>query len=436
MPSLFRAIARLLQDQRGVSAMIVAIALPALVGFGALGAETGLWFTIKLHNQSAADAAAISAAYEVVAGKTDVASDLTPAAGEAANRNGYKGSSPAVVYPYSDAMASNGIAVTLQQSQRAILATMFLTEVNVATKAVAVIEVLDHPCILALAGSGTGLEVLSGAHLSMPNCSAAANSIGAGAIELQDTTSSVTAATLVTAGEISLQGSLIDPAAAPPEFALGSPAMIGAPIIADPYAATLTHTLIVAGMASAPTCRPLSSRHIVGNCKASTWTVRSGHTVDLSPGTYWLTGNLTVQKGGTLECSTCNDALGQGVTIILTTTNTTGGAVGNVDISTGAAVTLRAPGSGTFSGILLIQDPLASSSASTNGLEGGPGMKLIGLLYFPKTTVAFQGNPAAACALLVANQVLIVGASDFSTSGCPGHGLAKLATVNTVVLAE
>jgi hypothetical protein len=274
MPSLYRAIARILQDQRGVSAMIVAIALPALVGFGALGAETGLWFTIKLHNQSAADAAAISVAYEVIASKTDVASDLTPAASEAATRNGYTGSLPAVVYPYSDAMTSNGIAVTLQQSQRAILATMFLTEVNVATKAVAVIEVLDHPCILALGGSGTGLGILSGAHLDTPNCPAAANSIGTGAIELQDTTSSVSAATLVTAGEISLQGSPIDPAAAPPGFALGSPAMIGAPTIADPYAATLTHTFIVAGMASAPTCKPLSSGHITGNCKAGTWTVR------------------------------------------------------------------------------------------------------------------------------------------------------------------
>jgi hypothetical protein len=63
-------------------------------------------------------------------------------------------------------------------------------------------------------------------------------------------------------------------------------------------------------------------------------------------------------------------------------------------------------------------------------------MKLIGLLYFPKTTVAFQGNPGATCTLLVANQVVIVGASDFSASGCPGAGLTKLPTVNTVALAE
>jgi len=38
--------------------------------------------------------------------------------------------------------------------------------------------------------------------------------------------------------------------------------------------------------------------------------------------------------------------------------------------------------------------------------------------------------------VLVANQVVIVGASNFDTSGCPGVGLANLPTVNTVTLAE
>jgi hypothetical protein len=37
-----------------------AIALPSLIGFGALGVETGMWYRIKAQNQSAADAAAIS----------------------------------------------------------------------------------------------------------------------------------------------------------------------------------------------------------------------------------------------------------------------------------------------------------------------------------------------------------------------------------------
>jgi len=248
----------------------------------------------------------------------------------------------------------------------------------VVTKAAAVIEMLDNPCILILDGSNTGIAVQPGAHLDMPNCSAVANSISTNAIALQDITSSIAAATVVTAGEISMQGNPIDPFAARPQIARGSPAMIGAPSIADPYAATLTHTSLVAGMASAPTCKSLNSGQISGNCKADDWTVRSGYSVDLSPGTYWLTGELVVQPGGTLQ--------GQGVTIVLTT-NPTRGTVGTVDISSGSVVTLQAPNSGTFSGILFLQDPLASGS--TNTLEGGTSMKLTGLLYFPKTTVCF-----------------------------------------------
>src|SRR6516165_8290747 len=94
--SLLGAIAPILHDDRGVSAAIVAVALPSLIGLGALGVETGAWFTTKLHNQSGADAAAISSAGEVIAGKTNVINDLAPAAGEAAARNGYNGGTPVI----------------------------------------------------------------------------------------------------------------------------------------------------------------------------------------------------------------------------------------------------------------------------------------------------------------------------------------------------
>ena len=289
----------------GASATIVAIAFPVLIGFGALGAETGVWFTFKLRSQSAADAAALAAAYEVIAGRTNVTVDLTPAASEAAVRNGYNGGMPAVIYPYSDATVSNGVAANLQQTLGAVLASMFLTEVKVATKAVA-IEALDNPCILALAGSGTALEIQPGTHLAMPNCSAVANSIGASAIELKDTSGSVTAATLVTAGEVSLKGSPIDPMAPPPEFLLASPAMIGGPSVADPYASTLTHGFLISAMPTAAGCAASSTATLTtysGNCVVAgtsltttsikltgntqivgSWTVLAGQTVDRRPG--------------------------------------------------------------------------------------------------------------------------------------------------------
>ena len=170
--SLSSAIAWILHDDRGISGTVVTIALPGLIGFGALGVETGLWYTIKFRNQSAADAAAISAAYEVLAGKTDVTGDLTPAASEAATQNGYTGTTPAaVIYPYSDSLVSNGVAVALEQTQGTFLASMFLSGVKIATKSVAVIEVLENPCILALGTSGRGVEISDLSGIDMPECS-------------------------------------------------------------------------------------------------------------------------------------------------------------------------------------------------------------------------------------------------------------------------
>jgi Flp pilus assembly protein TadG len=434
---LFAAITRISRDTGGASAAIVAIALPVLIGFGALGAETGVWFTIKLGNQSATDAAAIAAAYEVIAGKTNITTELTPAASEAALRDGYKGTTPAVIYPYSDTFVSNGIAVTLQQTVGALLASMFVTQVRVGTKAVAVIEVLDNPCILALGASGTDLEIQPSTHLGMPNCSAAANSIGASAIALYDSTSSITAATLITAGEVSLQGSPVDPTAPPPELVLASPAMIGTATVADPYAGTLTHAFLTAGMPTTST-GPHSWKNVTKTIYPGLYdkgmSFQANAVIDLIPGVYYVTnGNFSVSLGATVKCSTCTGA--NGVTIVLTTN---GGTVA-VQISPGATVSLQAPSSGRFSGILFVQDPLAVSSGSTtpdNAFEAGASMKLTGLLYFPQTTVAFQGNPGAACALLVAKRVVIEGDSNFTTAGCSSAGLATLPIVNTIALAE
>src|SRR5215813_8172151 len=119
-----------LYNTNAASATTVAVILPALVGFAALGVETGMWYTIKVQNQSAADAGAISAVYQIIAGKTDIIDDLIPAASEAAAQNGYTGTIPAIVYPYADDIVSNGVAVTLHQTQRALLSALFLSEIG------------------------------------------------------------------------------------------------------------------------------------------------------------------------------------------------------------------------------------------------------------------------------------------------------------------
>ena len=155
----------LVRDQRGVAAVIVAITLPLLFAFGALAINSGMSYWIKRQNQSAADAAAISAAYRVLAYPPNnvpssvVDHRLTPAAIEAATQNGWAntGNPPTVTYPYSDAYVTDGVAVTLQQNS--LFAFAPLANVTIATRAVAVgganggsgpAATLPRGCLLAL----------------------------------------------------------------------------------------------------------------------------------------------------------------------------------------------------------------------------------------------------------------------------------------------
>jgi len=58
---------RFARDRQGAVALAVAVLLPVLIGFAGIGVEVGMWFAVQRQNQSAADAAAISAALEYAA---------------------------------------------------------------------------------------------------------------------------------------------------------------------------------------------------------------------------------------------------------------------------------------------------------------------------------------------------------------------------------
>src|SRR5207253_10973594 len=117
--------------------------------------------------------------------------------------------------------------------------------------------------------------------------------------------------------------------------------------ISDPYTNTLTHVLL-SSQATAATPRlagtVVNPGHYNGRMSVET-------RVDLTPGEYYITGgDFSIASGATVTCTTCLGA--DGVTIVLTSTNVTADPVGNFQIASGAHVTLRAPSSGTFSGIL------------------------------------------------------------------------------------
>jgi Flp pilus assembly protein TadG len=191
---------RLLRDQRGVAAVLVALAFTVLIGFVALGVETGLWYAIKRQDQSAADAAAISGAYEIAAGQ--VYSEICALAKRDAATNGFTfqsytcpNTTPGCTNPSPGQMcannppvsgASNGdtkaVEVILNRQQNALFANLFLSNVTIGSRAVAKVNLPGYTCDLSLAKSGTGISVQGSATLNLTGCGMAANSSDAASI--------------------------------------------------------------------------------------------------------------------------------------------------------------------------------------------------------------------------------------------------------------
>jgi Flp pilus assembly protein TadG len=249
----FSAIARRLRrDNHGAVLVLMAVTMTALLAILGVAVDVGWWYTLHQQNQSAADSAALSAAYEVLAGKTDVTNNLTPAASQAATLNGYAGTTPAVTYPYTDAtVTSGGVQVVLRQAQSAWFASLAsLTGVSLANRAVAALTVLDSPCIYAVNPTAQkALNIQGSPTLTSPTCAICVASNASNAIYVQGGSSAViTADSMITAGQLSTTGS--------PNITLNHPAQFGAPQsqCADPFAGTLTHSFLTTGMPTTPAC--------------------------------------------------------------------------------------------------------------------------------------------------------------------------------------
>jgi Flp pilus assembly protein TadG len=546
MPSDFArlrqsVIAKVWRDERGVSAVMVALSLTVLVGFAGLGVETGLWYSIKRQNQSAADAAAISAAYEVLAGNT---SNLTSAATSAAAQNGYTGATPVVQYPCTGCIVSNAVLVTLDTTQTTLLAGLFLPSVTIETKAAAYVFPAAPGCILTLSPTGEDVEVSGSSTLSAPDCSVMAASTDNCAINDHDAGGDITAKYLVTAGQVSYGNgcTTVNPTNPPSNMSAGILTGVPSQQFTDPYGSSsgttyfvnpctntggyLSHAFLTCNIPtsgqtycySGPAsgsylaaggvrfCNGLTIKNETvdlvpsggigsvfvtgtGNNYTSTPTVSfsggggsgatatavmngggkkvagitltnpgSGYTsaptvvftggspstaatatATVSNGVIWITdGDLALQANGVLECTTCVAGTAAGVTIIFTTTAASGGYIGAPTMQSNPTIdNLSAPTSGTYAGLLMVQDTVSGATYTTSAtFQGTPGQTLNGLVYTPNSNLTFQGNPSItnSCLLVVANQLTMQGNSSLATGGCPNT--FPLPEVKNVALAS
>ena len=176
---------RLLRDRRGATLVLVALAFTVLIGFTALGVETGLWYAVKRQDQSAADAAALSGAYEKAAGQ--LYSQICGQVKHDAAANGFTfqsyscpSSSPACTSPSSGQMCANNpsvlgsnagddkaVEVILAQQQDTFLANLFLANVTIGTSVGTATVTLPPLCLSVRIGPSTRSTIASTVALVM-----------------------------------------------------------------------------------------------------------------------------------------------------------------------------------------------------------------------------------------------------------------------------
>jgi hypothetical protein len=421
-----RRIADILADRRGVVGILFALAMPVLIGFTALGTEAGLWYLGKRNLQTAADVAAVSAAFEVLGGSGDEVSS----AGQEAERHGFDavGGTIQVNNPPTAGTAADdddAVEVVLTQPRPLLFAGLFLGgPVDITVRAVARMNATGKACVLALDPAAYhGLEVVGAASLQMPGCVVAANSNSSEAVSIRGA-ATIQALTLTTSGdfEVSGAGTLVTQ----------TPPTTGANPLANPYAD-----------------REISP---YGPCDQTNYKRTAKASVTLSPGVYcngmnfgaqavadFLPGTYVVDRGvfnvnggASIKCTGCTGTAG--VTIVLTGS---GSSYATMSINGGATVTLKAPATGSYAGMLFFQDDDAPSYGS-NVINGGSTMNLTGALYFPNQSVDFSGNAGsggAACTQIVARTVSFTGASHIG-GDCDDSGTADINVGGTVNLVE
>jgi Flp pilus assembly protein TadG len=444
----------LLVDTRGAAAVLLSLMLATLLGFVALGVETGLWFSEKRQYQSAADAAAMSGAFLLASADPNAATVGTPCnatgnclaaikafATAMATQNGYvagAGNSVTIIQGCwttsfaastcssgTFSRAFNAVKVLVSEQKSTMLAAAYRPNVTIAASAIA--QVIDNfgggACVLSLdpnADDAKDVDFQGNPTVTLTGCVVASNSPNADSINIQGS-ASLTAEDIYTVGGYSAgKAPSLDTALVP---------VTGGQPVPDPFADDFPNN---PSMPSGVNCSgKLSSISGGGSVSAGTYSdvnISGNGTTTFSGGTYYVCGDFKVT--GTAALS------GTGVTFVVD---------GNISMNGTGTVTLSAPTTSTAGtpdpGILFYQPGSASSKKPpTAVISGNNSSTFTGAIYSPGGSVQFTGSSvpgSAGCTEIVGYTVTLQGNTNINmtNTGCQGDGV-PLVTITNVALAQ
>lgn len=443
-------LARLLRDEDGSYLLYFTIAFPIFIGLAGLSTEGSLLFYNHRTLQSAADAAAYSAA---IAYSLDTSADITTQAKAVVGSYGYvlgAGAdqadvpTPTVISNYAGS-GYTAIQVTVSRPQTRIFSSFWISSLqSVGAVATAIISGPGGgggQCIVSLSptgapknpNQGAGITVQGTSTISAPNCGVFSNSNASNSILVGGSKSSIDAGSIGAVGGVSKSGS----PTTDPTPTTGDGAMT------DPYSG-LT-------LPASDTCVPNNT----GVVKKRTATlspgtyctgginITNGANVTLNPGTYILDASqFSVDSQSTLT--------GKGVTLVFADP---GGKQYKsppdqaMNIQSGATVDLEAPAADATLGVpgMLILGDTNMPTTTTFDLIANSTSSISGVVYLPNGNFNWGGAPilAGGCTQMVAFTINLQGNATFDNTACNfpsgggggggGGGIKPIGSVVTLV---
>jgi len=338
-----KAMARQLRaDQRGVSGIVTAMALTALIGFSGPAIDVVMWESNQRAMQGAADQAALGAATAFRdANETGTLGDSTTAQNAAyatVIQAGYPASAVTLAAFNNGSSCTNDgcLQVTITQAQQRYFTGIFLaSDVNVSVSAVGTCNGCGNgsfesasgggdACVMALDASGSGVITASGNPvLSLSHCNLYNNSPNTSATVLNG---GATIEGCTSANACGSRAFLAQPDT--PTGNIDIPIGTGASPAPDPYAGLTAPTPAGSCISNFPANPVPSGTYCPGNINNQSVTFATGSTII-------ITGGLSTKGNSTLACSGC-------------TVYVKGGG----SINANSTMSLAAPTTGAYAGMV------------------------------------------------------------------------------------
>jgi Flp pilus assembly protein TadG len=396
---LFKSHRKLRSDQKGNVLIMVAAAMPLLVGSAGLAIDTIQLSLLKRHLQRAADSAALAGAYAKAQSK-----DATAAANKALGFNdAFPLSSAAITQPTSGTHANRAVRVALTAERSLPFWSFFSSDLPVINvQATAALVYSGTYCMVSLDESnGTGITFAGNATVDL-GCGVISNTTGATAVSAAGS-ANVTASPIAAVGGVPSSTVYKQPTLLLPYSLKQADPFED---IEDPIAPTPCNPKITDSYPAADPVAPGCYEGIDVN-KARTF----------AAGTFYIVDDILLNANANLTA--------HGVTLVLTsTTPTNPTSFPSLAIDGNAKLDLTAPISGTYEGIVMHYDGRAPTASHM--INGNSNSKFEGAFYFPTQDLTFNGHSGMAtnCIQLVALHLTFEGNTKINNS-CPSGGGAK-----------